>query len=57
MKWRCGCVSDEAAVEKKMEHPFLRFKSYIPKLFCVILISDRIIQTNLGPKIGVFLAA
>ncbi|MCH97132.1 hypothetical protein A2U01_0018125, partial [Trifolium medium] len=32
---RCGCISDEAAAEKKMEHCFLllRFGSYIPKLF------------------------
>jgi hypothetical protein len=33
----------------------LRFGSYIPKLFCAILISDRIIQANLGPKIEVLL--
>jgi hypothetical protein len=35
----------------------LCFGSYIPKLFCAILISDRIIQTNLalGPKIEVLL--
>ncbi|MCI25583.1 hypothetical protein A2U01_0046774 [Trifolium medium] len=35
MVWWCGCVSDEAATEKKMEHRFLllRFGSYIPKMF------------------------